>query len=243
VNLLELNDVSKSFGGVCAISNVSFCLEEGGIYGLIGPNGAGKTTLFNCITGCYHPNKGSILFAGQDITRKPIHSIFRMGISRTFQLVKVFLEMTVLENVMVSAFCKTNSIKTAVEMTSEILEFVGLSDFRNVRASNLTLVNKKILDLSSALVSKPRLLMIDEVFAGLTPKEVEYAVELVHKIQKREITILLIEHVMEVVMPLCARVSVLDNGVKVAEGRPEAITKDEAVINAYLGSRYRAKGK
>ena len=243
MNLLEVREVSKNFGGVAAVSDVSLCLEEGEIYGLIGPNGAGKTTLFNCITGRYHPNKGSIVFAGQDITRKPDHSIFRMGISRTFQLVKVFLDMTVLENVTVSALSKTNSVRKAAEVASEVLGFVGLSDCRDVKAANLTLVNKKLLDLSSALVSKPRLLMIDEVFAGLTPKEVEHAVELVHKIQARGITIVLIEHVMEVVMPLCNRVAVLDNGVKVAEGRPESITKDEAVINAYLGSRYRAKDK
>ena len=241
MKILELKAVSKQFGGLVALDRVDLTLNEGEIFGLLGPNGAGKTTLFNCITGYYSTDQGSILFGGREITSKAAYTICRLGISRTFQLVKVFLEMTALENVMVSAFSWTNSVRLAREEADECLTFVGLKEFQNVPAANLTLVNKKGLDLACALASRPKLLMLDEVMAGLTPTEIQGAMELILKIQSKNITVFLIEHVMEAVMPLCSRIMVLDYGKKIAEDIPKNIVKNDEVIKAYLGAKYHAK--
>lgn len=241
MNLLEAKGVSKYFGGVAAVKDVNLMLQGGEIYGLIGPNGAGKTTLFNCIAGYYPLSEGSIIFNGQDISSKPAHTICRQGISRTFQLVKIFSDMTVQENVLVAALSKTNNIKRARAEALEVLKFVGLSDLQDMPASSLTLINRKFVDLASALASKPKLLMLDELIAGLTLTEVQEALKLIYRIQDLGITIVLIEHVMEVIMPICHRVMVLNYGVKIAEDKPEHIIKNEEVIKAYLGDKYHVK--
>jgi branched-chain amino acid transport system ATP-binding protein len=238
VELLEVKRVSKYFGGVTAINEVDLSLRSGEIFGLIGPNGAGKTTLFNCITGYHSTDRGSVYFEGNDITSKPPYTICRMGISRTFQLVKVFLNMTVLENVMVPSFSRVNSIGGARKEALEILGFLGLLDYEKVLAGNLTLVNKKMLDLASALALRPRLLMLDEVMSGLTPTEIQNFLGLIREIRSREITVFLVEHVMEAVMPLCDRILVLNSGIKIAEDTPDKIAQNEEVIKAYLGDKY-----
>ena len=242
MNLLEVRNLTKKFGGVIAVNNVSFSLKKGEIYGLIGPNGAGKTTLFNCIAGHFPCTEGIIHFTSKDITKKPAHHIFRLGISRTFQLVKIFGEMSVLENVMVAALSHTNSTHTAKDEALKILDFIGLCGFVDTLGKNLTLVNRKFLDLASALASEPKLLMLDELFAGLTPTEVQQALQLIFKlVEERNITVVLIEHVMEVIMPVCHRVMVLDNGCKITEGEPKEIVNNPDVIKAYLGDKYHAE--
>jgi len=243
VSFLEVREVTKYFGGVAAVSEMDLSLREGEIFGLLGPNGAGKTTLFNCIAGYHRVDKGSIVFKGKDITSMPPYTVCRSGISRTFQLVKVFLNMTVLENVMVSSFFHNSSAKKARKIALDVLEFVGLSEHQYVPAANLTLVNKKLLDLASALALQPKLLMLDEVMSGLTPTEINKSVDLLLKIRSTGITIFLIEHVMEAVMPLCDRIVVLDQGKKIGEDIPENIVKNDRVITAYLGVNYNAKSQ
>ncbi len=236
--LLETRQVTKSFGGLTANYQVDFHVDEGEIVGLIGPNGAGKTTFFNVITGFYRPDSGKIYFEGDDITGKPPEQLCRKGIARTFQVVKTFKGMTVLENVMVGAFVRTLSTGEARRRAEEVLKFGGLYEKRDMLASGLTIADKKRLELLRALATEPKLLLLDEAMAGLTPVEVKTAIELVRKIQARGISIVLVEHVMEVVMPLSDRVMVLASGQKIAEGEPHQVAHDPVVIKAYLGERY-----
>ncbi len=234
--LLELRGVTKRFGGLVANKNVSFDVGDGEIVGLIGPNGAGKSTLFNCIAGYFKPDGGKIFFEGREITGSPPEKVARFGIGRTFQIVKIFLNMTVLENIMVGAFIDTWSVGRAIEHARMWGEFVGLGGKLDYGAGELTLAEQKWLQLARALATNPRLLLMDEVFAGLTASEIKSAVALIRRIrEEKKITVLIVEHVMDVIMPLSDRVVVLDNGEKIAEGKPEEVAKDQRVIKAYLG--------
>ncbi len=238
--LLEVTKLTKNFGGLRANDGIDLTLNEGEIVGLIGPNGAGKTTLFNCIAGFYPLSSGTVKFRGEDITGLPSNEICLKGIARTFQIVRVFKELPVLDNVMVGAFNRTNSASQARKRALEVLDFCGLMDKKNTLAGGLTIANKKRLEVAKAFATRPTLLMLDEAMAGLNQTETAEAVELVKKIRKSGTTILLVEHVMEVVMPISNRVVVLEYGKKIAEDTPEKVIHSEEVIKAYLGDKYHA---
>lgn len=237
--MLKVENVTKVFGGLTAVDHVSFEVNAGEIVGLIGPNGAGKTTLFHCISGFYKPTGGRIYFNGCDVTGQSPEKICHLGLTRTFQLVRTFPEMSVLENVVIGAFARTHSRSHAEAEAWRVLEITGLTRKATFPAKSLTIADKKRLELARALATRPRLLMLDEVMAGLNPAERQAAVELVRTIQAQGITLLMVEHVMEVIMPISKRVIVLDYGRKIAEGSPEQIVRDENVIAAYLGEKFR----
>lgn len=236
--LLELKEVTIKFGGLIAVNNLSFTVAEGEIVGLIGPNGAGKTTVFNLISGVYRPTKGEIYFSGENIVGLKPFQVCQKGIGRTFQLVKPFGNKTVLYNVMVGAFLRTNNPQISREKALSVLKLVGLYNKRDVLAKNLTIVDRKKLEVAKALATEPKLLLLDEVLAGLNPAEVNEAIEVIKKIHRKGITILLIEHVLRAAMALSQRVIVIDYGRKIAEGSPEEVTSNPEVIKAYLGDRY-----
>lgn len=238
MTLLELKGVSKNFGGLKAVHRVSFSLEEGEILGIIGPNGAGKTTLFNTLTGFYKPDEGEVWFGGERLVNLKPHQICQKGMVRTFQIVKPFLELTTLENVMIAALNRTKLIREATERALQTIEFVGLKDKAETLATGLTLPHRKRLELARALATEPRLLLLDEVMAGLTPTEVDELIRLLKEVNRRGMTILLIEHVMRGVMALSKRVVVLNYGEKIAEGVPEEVVKNRQVIEAYLGEEF-----
>jgi branched-chain amino acid transport system ATP-binding protein len=236
--LLRLESSTKSFGGLLANRDVSLAIEAGEIVGLIGPNGAGKTTLFNCITGYMHPDAGRIVFDGHDITHTRPERICHAGVARTWQVVRAFGRMTALENVVCGALQRTNRIAEARARARELLEFTELHGRGDMPAATLTLADKKRLEIARALATRPKLLLLDEAMSGLTPIETAAAVTLVRRIHdEMAVTICVVEHVMEVVMPLSHRVVVLDYGVKIADGAPDAVVRDEQVIRAYLGER------
>ena len=235
-------DLVKDFGGLVANNRVSFHINQGEIIGLIGPNGAGKTTLFNCVVGYHKPDSGKVIFKGKDITGFKPFMTNREGIGRTFQLMKVTTGMNVLENVMIGAFCRTDDRSAAKKEAAEILEFLGLGEVKEYHLNELPIASQKKVGLARALATKPELLMLDEVASGLNPKETEELVGAIKRIHgEKKITLILIEHIMEVVMPISQRVIVLDSGEKIAEGLPTEIVKNERVIKAYLGEKY-AKG-
>lgn len=235
--LLSLQGVSKRFGGLQALSNVTFDLPEGQILGLIGPNGAGKTTLFNAINGVYPPEEGRIMFREKEITKARPYDHARMGMARTHQIVQPLNELSVRENVMVGACFghEHQDLGNAAKIADEVLEFVGLAPRADQLAGSLNVAQKKRLEMARALAARPYLLLLDEVLAGLNPSEIDSMVQTVLKIREQGITIIMIEHVMKAVMNVSDRILVLDYGVQIAEGSPEEIAKNEKVIEAYLG--------
>ncbi|WP_017380692.1 ABC transporter ATP-binding protein [Paenisporosarcina sp. TG-14] len=249
--VLELNNITKNFGGISALTDVSFKINEGEIFGLIGPNGAGKTTMFNIITNMFLPTSGEISFLGEKISGTKPHKITDKGICRTFQNIRLFSQMTVLENVLVGGHCRIKSgvIRSVIrtksqrkeeefirETATDLLELVGLSSYSEVVAENLAYGQQRRLEIARALASNPKLLLLDEPAAGMNETETEDLFDLIKKVQKRGITVLLIEHDMPFVMKLCDRITVLNFGKKLAEGTPQEIQNNKDVIEAYLGS-------
>ncbi|MEM2370629.1 MAG: ABC transporter ATP-binding protein [Candidatus Bathyarchaeia archaeon] len=236
--LLEVKGLTKYFGGLAALKTFNFYVEEGEFVGVIGPNGSGKTTLFNCITNFYPPTSGRVIFKGRDITKLPTFKISRMGIARTFQIPKPFPDLTVLENVMAGAIGMGESILKAREKAEEILKFLGMEKLSLEPAGKLNVHGRKLLELARALATSPKLLLLDEVAAGLNPTELDFLIDCIRKIWKSGVTIVMVEHVMKTVMTLSQRIVVLHQGEKIAEGPPEVIANDTKVIEAYLGRRY-----
>ena len=244
--ILEGKGVTKYFGGLAAVSRVDFHVEQGEVVGLIGPNGAGKTTLFNLISAALAPKSGTIRFKDVEITGRRPYRICRMGVARTFQTVKVFPNMPVLDHVLLgSCFGMSPGMSSseALKSASETLEFVGLSAVKATPAKDLTLANQKRLEVARALATKPELLLLDEIMAGLNPTEVTQAMDLVIRIRDKGITIIMIEHVMKAIMSLCDRIMVLHHGQKIAEGTPQEIATSEKVIKVYLGDKAHAGSK
>ncbi len=235
--ILELQGVTKTFGGLTALGNISFSVPEGQILGLIGPNGAGKTTLFNVISGVFRPTAGSVRYRGQDVTGLRPYRLARMGMARTHQIVQPLNDLTVRRNVMVGAcFGRENlNLAASEKVADEVMDFVGLAPRANQLAGSLNVAQKKRLELARALASHPDLLLLDEVLAGLNPSEIAEMVTTILKIRERGITILMIEHVMHAIMKVSDYMLALDYGVLIAEGTPEVISKNERVIEAYLG--------
>ena len=236
--ILEGEGITKYFGGLAAVSNVDFHVDQGEIVGLIGPNGAGKTTLFNLISSALVSKQGAIRFKGENITDLKPHRICRMGLARTFQSVKIFGHLSVLENVLLGSLFGTStgmSAADAARKATEVLEFVGLLGMSATPAKDLTLANQKRLEVARALATKPDLLLLDEVMAGLNPTEVAQAMELVTMIRDKGVTIFMIEHVMKAIMSVCDRIMVLHHGEKIAEGPPQEIATSKRVVEVYLG--------
>jgi branched-chain amino acid transport system ATP-binding protein len=241
-DLLALEGVTKRFGGVAALNDVTFTVAEGEILGIIGPNGAGKTTLLNCVSGVYPADAGRITFNGQDISHMAPHRVARLGIGRTFQVVKPFQSMTVRENAAVGALFGSQQARLppreAFKLADEILELVGMNAKAFAKVGSLTVPDRKRLEVARALATRPRLLLLDEVMAGLNPVEVDEALDMVRAVHARGITIVLIEHVMRVVVGVCHRAVVLNFGQVLAEGEPKQVLKNPQVIEAYLGEKY-----
>jgi branched-chain amino acid transport system ATP-binding protein len=235
--ILQVRGVSKRFGGLQALLNVTFDLPQGQILGLIGPNGAGKTTLFNCINGVYPPEEGRIILRGSDVTGWQPYDVARLGLARTHQIVRPLNELTVQENVMAGACFghEQRSLGQARQIADEVLAFVGLTRRGDALAASLNVAQKKRLELARALAARPHLLLLDEVLAGLNPTEIADMVEVVRRIRDQGVTILIIEHVMHALMNVSDRVIVLDYGEQISEGAPEQVANDPRVIEAYLG--------
>jgi branched-chain amino acid transport system ATP-binding protein len=238
--LLDVRGVTKRFAGLVANDDVSFSVNEGEIVSIIGPNGAGKSTLFACITGFHAPSAGTVTWRGRDITGFKADRVCRLGIARTFQIVQVIGDMTVLENVMTGAFLHAPARAAARHRAEELLVTTGLIDKRDFLGTSLTIADKKRLEVAMALATQPRLLMLDESMAGLTPVELKQIITLLREVRRRGVTLVIVEHVMEAVMQLSDRVIVLNSGKKLTEGTPREVVADPRVIQAYLGERYRA---
>ncbi|OQX65121.1 MAG: ABC transporter ATP-binding protein [Anaerolinea sp. 4484_236] len=241
--LLEVHNITMKFGELLAIDNVSFNIEVNTIVGLIGPNGAGKTTLFNCISGIYRPNSGKIIFDQTNITELSAYNVARLGAVRTFQVVRPLKEMSVFDNVLVGAFLKNKNTTKAFGIASKSIEICNLKDNQNKKAGDLTIGDKKRLELACALATSPKLLMLDEIMAGLTTTEIKVAIEIIKNIQQNGTTLLVVEHVMEAIMPIADKIVVLDSGVKIVEGAPQEIITNETVMTAYLGKKFATRLK
>ena len=244
MKVLEGLGVTKYFGGLAAVFDVNFHVDQGEVFGLIGPNGAGKTTLFNLISAALTPKSGVIKFKDKNITGLKPHQICRLGVARTFQTVKIFANMSVLDNVILGALFGASTRISAADAdrrATGLLEFVGLSALSAAPAKDLTLANQKRLEVAGALATQPELLLLDEIMAGLNATEVAQAMELVKKIRNKGITVIMIEHVMKAIMSVCDRIMVLHHGQKIAEGTPQEVATSETVIKVYLGERAHAR--
>ena len=235
---LVIRDLGKRFGGLKAVQELSFSVREGETLALIGPNGAGKTTSFNLITGYYRPDAGSILAFGRELVGLRPHDICAHGLARTFQVARPFGKMTVLANVMTGAFLRDKRPEHARAKAQEAIEFVGLAAKAHSPARDLTTIDQRRLEMARALATEPRLLLLDEVMAGLNPAEIDQAVALVGKLAQRGLTIVIVEHVMRAIMAVARHIVVLDHGQKIAEGKPEEVMTNPEVIRAYLGTGY-----
>jgi branched-chain amino acid transport system ATP-binding protein len=239
---LRVEHVSRHFGGLHALDDVNFSVEEGSIVGLIGPNGSGKTTLLNIISGALKPNAGGVFFAGRAISSVPTYAVCRLGIARTFQVVKPFAGISVRENVAVGAMYgrtgAARSTRAAFDHAQELLEITGLARVADRRASELTIPDRKRLEVAKALALDPSLLLLDEVMAGLNAAEIDEALELLRSLNRRGVTLVVVEHVMKAIMSVSTRIVVLAEGKKIADGVPAEVVVSQAVVEAYLGSRF-----
>ena len=233
---LVIKGLSKRFGGLRAVQDVSFSVQENETVALIGPNGAGKTTSFHLITGFHRPDSGSVLAFGKEVAGMKPHDVCALGMVRTFQVAKPFGAMTVLDNVMTGAFLRDRHVAAAREKALEAIDFVGLSAREKTAAKDLTTIDQRRLEMARALATQPRILLLDEVMAGLNPSEIDQAVALVKKLSSRGLTIVIVEHVMRAIMAVARHIVVLDHGQKIAEGAPKEIVENPEVIRAYLGS-------
>ncbi len=236
--LLEVTAMTKEFGGLRAVDSLDLTIKKGQILGLIGPNGAGKSTAFNCIAGVYAPTSGEIVFNGKKINGEKPWDLCHKGLARTFQIVKPFASKSVLYNVMVASFSKTNSRSIAKDKALETLKFLNFEDQKDILSGNLTIADRKRLEIARALATEPELLLLDEVMAGLRPAEVDEMVETLKKLRDSGITIFVIEHIMRAIMALSDEIVVIQFGKKIAEGTPDQIANNENVIKAYLGEDY-----
>lgn len=241
IAMLEVTNLNKYFGGLAAVKNFSFNINEGEVLGLIGPNGAGKTTTLNMIAGFYKPTSGTIKFKEEDITGLNAHQVCRKGVGRTFQIVRFFAEMNVFDHVMVGAIARRGiraSREDIERQVTDVLEITGLITKKDVLTKNLTIADKKRLELATALATEPKLLLLDEVAAGLNPTETDEILEVLRKINRMGVTLLVVEHVMKVVMGISDRIVAIHYGEKIAEGSPKELATNKKVIEAYLGEAY-----
>lgn len=238
MNILEINNLVKDFGGLRAVDTLSLSIEEGEILGMIGPNGAGKSTAFNCIAGVYAPTKGDVYFTGKKINGVKPWNLCKNGLARTFQIVKPFRSKSVLYNVMVGSFVTTDKTAKAEEKALNVLKILSFENKKDERAGNLTIAELKRLEIARALATEPKLLLFDEVMAGLRPAEVDEMVQIIKNLRDQGITIFVIEHIMRAIMALSDRIVVIHFGKKIAEGSPQEVASDENVIKAYLGDEY-----
>ncbi len=238
MKLLEVRDMVKDFGGLRAIDRLSMDIAKGEIFGLIGPNGAGKSTAFNCIAGVFAPTSGDVFFDGERINGQKPWILCKKGIARTFQIVKPFSSKSVLYNVMVGSFATTDKKAVAEEKALGVLRFLNFEDKKDMRAGNLTIADRKRLEIARALATEPKLLLLDEVMAGLRPAEVDQMVEIIQRLRDNGTTVFIIEHIMRAIMALSDRIVVIQFGRKIAEGVPQEVASDENVIKAYLGDEY-----